>query len=399
MRNLQSSADRIHDDLPPHEDTPPAESGIRRTRTGRVVLPTWKVRDTLPEEAGADFQAEPVEPESTTPDSERTAPDSERTTRPTGRRVVLLVTDCVRTVANTFGLRRFYKRRPVRSPNARVDLEACYGPTANAAAAKKSSRSISEIIFPYPNLSSWRFGWHYSRGYKKTRDDMQEMQRLLSRPDFVAGDVQDTQFDQIDQLLLHPDTDTFPWAKEREGWRKTMVTIGIPSSKKATQASRREAAGAQRRVNRHELFEDSPPEHAVQGYHFNVPFHHRNLCEEIKKTLSTDPAARDFVMDPYFVEHAAPQSARVERAYGEVYNSEAFMKEDLRLQNSPPEPDCELPRSVLAIMLWSDATIVSQFGQSKAWPGYMYFGNQSKYTRARLTARAAHHIAFFPTVS
>ncbi len=28
----------------------------------------------------------------------------------------------------------------------------------------------------------------------------------------------------------------------------------------------------------------------------------------------------------------------------------------------------------------------------------MYFGNQSKYTRARPTARAAHHFALFPTV-
>ncbi|KAI0708940.1 hypothetical protein C8T65DRAFT_740004 [Cerioporus squamosus] len=376
------------DPAPANSPPAPVDDGLRRTRAGRRVHPTWKIRDTLPEEAGTEFEEEPQNP---------IGPAEDATPR-SGRRLVILVTDYVRTVVNSFGLRRFYKRRPVRPPTARVDLEACYAPTADAAAAKKTSRSISDIIFPYPNLSSWRFGWHYTRGYKKTRDDMQEMQKLVSRPDFIQADVRDTQFKKIDRLLLQPDTDCFPWANEKEGWRKTMVTIGIPSSKKATQAARREAAAAQRRVTRHEPPEDIPPAHAIPGYHYSVAFHHRSMCEEIKKTLSTDPAVRDFVMDPYLVEHIVPNLARIEETYGEVFNSRAFVKEDLRLQNSPPEPGCNLPRSVLAIMLWSDATIVSQFGQGKAWPGYMYFGNQSKYTRARPTARAAHHIAFFPTL-
>ncbi|RDX47354.1 hypothetical protein OH76DRAFT_1526067 [Lentinus brumalis] len=381
------------DDVTPMDAPPPPleEDGFHRTRAGRRVRPTWKVLDHLPEEAGTEFEEEVEESDPIPPPEAAAVPRS-------GRRVVILLTDYVRTAVNAFGLRRLYKRRPVRPPIARVDLEACYAPTADAAAAKKTSRSISDIIFPYPNLTSWRFGWHYARGYKKTQDDMQEMQKLLTRPDFVQADLQDTQFEKINRLLLDPDTDLFPWANEREGWRKTMVTIGIPSGKKATKASRREAAAAQRRINRHEPLEDVPSEHAIPGYHFSVPFHHKSMCEEIRKTLTTDPAARDFVLEPYIVEHVVPNMGRLEETYGEVYNSAAFVKEDLRIQNSPPEPNCTLPRSVLALMLWSDATIVSQFGQGKAWPGYMYFGNQSKYTRARPTARAAHHFALFPTL-
>ncbi|KAI0719739.1 hypothetical protein C8T65DRAFT_736307 [Cerioporus squamosus] len=307
-----------------------------------------RLRDRLPEEAGTEFEEEEEEAEVPVPN-----PGAEEDVTPhTGRRVVILLTDYVRTAVNTFGLRRLYKQRPARPLNARVDLEACYAPTANVAAAKKTSRSISDIIFPYPNLSSWRFGWHYARGYKKTQDDMHEMQKLVTRPDFVQADLQDTQFDKIDWLLLQPDTDRFPWAHEREGWRKTMVTIGIPSSKKATQASRREATAAQRRVNRHEPLEDNPPEHAVPGYHFSVPFHHKSMCEEIRKTLTTDPAVRDFVMDPYIVEHIIPNLGRLEETYGEVYNSAAFVKEDLRLQNSPPEPNCTLPHSAHHIALF-----------------------------------------------
>ena len=224
-------------------------------------------------------------------------------------------------------------------------------------------------------------------------------QKLLSRPDFVAADVQDTRFDQVDQLLLQPETDTFPWASERDGWRKTLVTIGIPSSKKATQASRREATAAQRRVDRHEMLEDSSPEHAVPGYHFSVPFHHRSLCEEIKKTFSLDPAARDFVLDPHLVEHVDPLTGKAERVFGELYNSQAFIDEDLRLQTSPPEPDCTLERVIVGLMFWSDATVVSQFGQAKAWPGYMFYANQSKYTRSHPSAFAAHYLAYIPSVS
>ncbi|KAI1791105.1 hypothetical protein LXA43DRAFT_889833 [Ganoderma leucocontextum] len=196
------------------------------------------------------------------------------------------------------------------------------------------------------------------------------MKTLITRDDFIAKDIENTDFRKMDELLASGAAHDAPWANEREGWRTSTVTIG-PTA-------------------------DTPATHAIPGQHFTVvDFHHKSLCAEIKKTLESDPAARDFVLDPYFVEHAVPGAEKVERVYGEFYNSEAFVQEDIRLQNSPREPGCDLPRVVMAIMLWSDATVVSQFGGKKAWPGYMYFGNQSKYTRARPTAHAAHHIAYF----
>ncbi|KAI9059259.1 hypothetical protein FKP32DRAFT_1580468 [Trametes sanguinea] len=358
------------------------------TRTGRRIRPTWKVRDQLPEDVGADRSS---------PEPDRvlhSAPPEEPPRRP---RLLLLATDYVRTAVNSFGLRRFYKRRPQRPPQARNDLEACYAPTANAAAASKSRRSLAHIIFPFPNISSWRFAWHYSRSYKKTQADRDDMQSLLSRDDFVPADLEHVDFRRLDNQLAAGVTHEEPWSDEREGWRTSPVTIGIPLGKKTTQASRREAAAAASRIRRHEHVQDTPPERTVPGLRFTIPdFHHKNLCAEIKKTFSSDPAARDFVYDPYIVEHQQePSSSDSEQVHGELYNSPAFVQEDLRLQNSPPEPGCDLPRAIAALMFWSDATVVSQFGNQKAWPGYMYYGNQSKYTRARPTARAAHHIAYF----
>ncbi|KAI9057376.1 hypothetical protein FKP32DRAFT_1745228 [Trametes sanguinea] len=366
--------DSVHSEDEPH------------TRTGRRIRPAWKVRDQLPEDVGADRSSPDPDPDL------RSVPADEPRSRP---QLLLLATDYVRTAVNTFGLRRFYKRRPHRPPQARNDLEACYAPTANAAAASKSRRSLAHIIFPFPNISSWRFAWHYSRGYKKTQADRDDMQSLLTRDDFVPADIEHVDFRRLDSQLAAGVTHEEPWSDEREGWRTSSVTIGIPLGKKATQASRREAAAAASRIRRHEHVQDTPPEHAVPGLHFTVPdFHHKNLCAEIKKTFSSDPAARDFVYDPYIVEHQSEPSSS-EQVHGELYNSPVFVQEDLRLQNSAPEPGCDLPRAIAALMFWSDATVVSQFGNQKAWPGYMYYGNQSKYTRARPTARAAHHIAYF----
>ncbi|KAL7281058.1 hypothetical protein ACG7TL_004360 [Trametes sanguinea] len=373
-------------DTPGVPSTLPSSDELR-TRTGRRVRPTWKVRDQLPEDVGADSDAPESEP----------VPPAALPSQPRSRpRLLLLATDYVRTAANAFGLRRFYKRRPQRPPRARTDLEACYAPTADTAAAMKSRRSLAQIIFPFPNISSWRFAWHYSRSYKKTQADRDDMRSLINRDDFVAADTEHVNFRLLDEKLAAGVTHDEPWSDEREGWRTSSVTIGIPLGKKSTQASRRQAAAAANRLRRHEYAEDTPAEHAVPGLHYTVPnFHHKSICAEIVKTFSSDPAARDFVYDPYIVEHQREGSSANEQVHGELYNSPAFVQEDLRLQNAPREPGCDLPRAIAALMFWSDATVVSQFGNQKAWPGYMYYGNQSKYTRARPTARAAHHIAYF----
>ena len=60
------------------------------------------------------------------------------------------------------------------------------------------------------------------------------------------------------------------------------------------------------------------------------------------------------------------------------------------------DPDMEY--AVLTMLLWSDETVLSQFGYAKLWPIYLYFGNLSKYIRGRPTEFAAHHLAYIPDV-
>jgi hypothetical protein len=50
-------------------------------------------------------------------------------------------------------------------------------------------------------------------------------------------------------------------------------------------------------------------------------------------------------------------------------------------------------------MIWSDATHLAQFGQGKAWPIYVYFGNQSKYSRCKPSTRSAQVVGYIPPVT
>lgn len=82
-----------------------------------------------------------------------------------------------------------------------------------------------------------------------------------------------------------------------------------------------------------------------------------------------------------------------------------MIEEDEKLQKQAREVDpetgeeCFRERVVLVLMFGSDATHLADFGQAKAWPVYMYFGNESKYDRCRPTASSAEHVAFIPLVS
>jgi hypothetical protein len=87
------------------------------------------------------------------------------------------------------------------------------------------------------------------------------------------------------------------------------------------------------------------------------------------------------------------------KIYGELYQSPAFMDAHQKLQESPGEPDCNLPRAVVSLMFWSDATHLTNFGNAKLWPVYLYFGNESKYRRCKPSCHLGNHVAYFQKVS
>ena len=64
----------------------------------------------------------------------------------------------------------------------------------------------------------------------------------------------------------------------------------------------------------------------------------------------------------------------------------------------PPENGCTLPRRIIGLMLWSDATHLTAFGMAKLWPLYVCMGNESKYMRCWPSSNLCSHAAYFHTV-
>ncbi|KAE9401420.1 hypothetical protein BT96DRAFT_956576 [Gymnopus androsaceus JB14] len=83
----------------------------------------------------------------------------------------------------------------------------------------------------------------------------------------------------------------------------------------------------------------------------------------------------------------------------DLYNSDAFIKEHDHVQWAPTDDkDCKREKVVAALMCWSDATQLANFGTAKLWPIYMLFGNLSKYICASPNSGAVQHLAYIPTI-
>ena len=141
-----------------------------------------------------------------------------------------------------------------------------------------------------------------------------------------------------------------------------------------------------------------PPGGTVQVPKFSVPgLLHRSITELIQSVWSS-PQSKDFqhVSCRQFWSNAA--TGNDERVYGELYTSEAFNLEYENLQKQPPEAGCTLERIICALMLYSDSTHLANFGDAALWPIYLFFGNQSKYTRVQPSSGSCQHVAYIPKV-
>ncbi|KAF7371652.1 hypothetical protein MVEN_00021000 [Mycena venus] len=83
-----------------------------------------------------------------------------------------------------------------------------------------------------------------------------------------------------------------------------------------------------------------------------------------------------------------------QKVYGEIYTSDPMLRAHNKLRMTTPH----LETVIAAYMFWSDSTHLANFGNASLWPLYTFFGNLSKYIRAKPTASAAYHQAYFPSL-
>lgn len=275
---------------------------------------------------------------------------------------------------NIFGLfRRYYaKNIPTYDPEADISLQDL----SNIPAATGHPYSTSQTFYPYPNRTAFRLGdWFWNGGVQKSQASFRELMDIVGDPEFHPSDVQDVKWDQINTQLAAEDEEE--WLDEPAGWTQTPVTISVPYQPR-------------RGI-------PSDPKGGPRNYVVN-DFYHRSLVTVIREKLSGSSSSHLFHFEPHELLWQPPSHLDPIRVHGELYTSPAFINAHRELQDSPGQPGCDLPRVVVALMFWSDATQLTAFGSAQLWPLYLFFGNESKYRRCKPSCHLCEHIAYFQKV-
>jgi len=115
------------------------------------------------------------------------------------------------------------------------------------------------------------------------------------------------------------------------------------------------------------------------------------------KEAFESPISLQFHLSPFKLFQKHPTRDDSECIYSEMYDSDVFLDEHNKVQQSPTDDAiCKREKVVAALMFWSDVTHLATFGTAKLWPIYMLFGNLSKYVRCRPNSGAMKHLAYIP---
>jgi Plavaka transposase len=338
----------------------------RRPWTRRVRLLPKRYRDLLPESP----PFVPPEPADSSLPAQESSPDPP--SEPSSPLAVLARLRRFKTQRNKFGLFRDYNLEspPSHDPEEHMTLEDL----TDAADQNFSLDSSPNAFHPYPNRNSFRLGdWYWNGGTNKSQASFKELVDIIGDPEFTPADVRHTNWGHINRSLA----DDANWLDDDAGWEKTPVTILIPIQHGRNPVSNIDAV---------------PQEYVVHD------FYHRSIVLVIREKLSKPDDDDHFHYEPYTLKWQPGGVPNPTRVHGEIYMSGAFRDAHNALQNSPPEPGCTLPRHIIALMFCSDSTHLTSFGDTKLWPLYLYFGNESKYRRCKPSCQLSNHIAYFQRV-
>jgi len=299
------------------------------------------------------------------------------------RRVILIVRDHLVTALNSFGLWRDYPERPSFDPDSSLTLEDLAAPRHkshlsippisnvpfNVSAASAPSRAT---YWPFPNPA------------------IHGVMRWLNNGKTAKSEAEVTHF--VHDVILSPEF-------------KTADLIGFDAHR---ENQRLDTALSQDALRGQ--FNESTVEILVPSGDTNIPprpfsvpgLLHRKLTSVIQEAF-TGSLSHLLHFSPYKLFHKSPISGEDERVYGEIYTSDAFLNETEKVrrhgQLPPDDPGCIREKVVAAVMFASDATQLTQFGDTKAWPIYFMPGNLSKYVRARPDSGGLLHLAYIPSVN
>jgi Plavaka transposase len=294
------------------------------------------------------------------------------------------------TEPDDFGLFRSYISCPTYEPDEEVSLDSICDSDGFAVAKVNSDNwwsvfgprsspveSVNQNLFaPFLGATVFRLmSWFYNGSNMKSVTELDKLVNdVILADDFDKAHLKGfNAARELKRLDEHKQHTQFP---SKDGWKETSVKIRLPAEKTSLSSTS----------------EDEAPEFEVNGVFY------RPLTDVIISAFQ-EAAAETFHITPFRLFWQRFEDEPAERVISELYNSDAMIAEHQKIQVQPREPGCTLETVVGAIMLWSDSTHLANFGTASLWPIYVYFGNQSKYTRGKPTSFAAHHIAYIPSVS
>ncbi|THU93782.1 hypothetical protein K435DRAFT_669587 [Dendrothele bispora CBS 962.96] len=299
------------------------------------------------------------------------------------------------TEPNEFGIYRSYPKLPKKLPDEEIPLdEVCEGPGFPSTQPSEplsvfgtTSRTLSNTFAPFLNATVFRLmSWFYNGRESKSMADLDELVKdVLQAEDFKKEDL-----DGFSSRNVSRDMDEWLGPEfhlpAEDGWVEGSVEIPLPAE--GVKCSESEA-----------------PRLTVDGIFYRKPL-------EVIKSVFQSERSQNFHYVPFKLFHRRDSQNDVEpplpsdtRLHHELYNSDAYIQEYERIQlqqhqrqlNDPSlRNETDIENVPVGIMCWSDETQVTQFGDQSMWPIYMYFGNQSKYERAKPTSFAAHHLSYIP---
>ncbi|KAJ3531696.1 hypothetical protein NMY22_g8044 [Coprinellus aureogranulatus] len=285
-----------------------------------------------------------------------------------------------RTMMNEFGLTKHYwtlEPRP-HDPDAHItrsdimDHDPVDESDSRTGERPTGEPRIDNRYYPFPNFSSYLIGQWFWTDQEKGRKSLQQLVAIITSDGFRPEELLLANWDGIQASLgssEFEDSET-AWADDGASWRTASVTIDVP-------------------FNSNSLNPGSE-HYTVDGFRF------RPLVTVIRARLQDEGHCDHFHFVPYELQWKPSGSASQHRVYGEMYCSPAYVDAYKEIQSLPPEPEEDhLPRYIVALMFSSDGTTLASFGNKSLWPLYMWFGNESKHRRAKVSLGLVEHIAHF----
>ena len=298
----------------------------------------------------------------------------------------------VTTSADRFGVYCVYDREPlydtlqhrtrnddVHSPEATDSGSDCQPGTSSNQGPPHPDMQTTPYFHPFSNPSAAAIMVaHHSGTSLQSLQKTSEIAHLLGSLGSDLNPIDLVNFDaaletkKLDAYLTSASGSTFP---REDGWHESSVRIRLPLDQK-------------------KMRESDAAEFEVGGVF------HRDIIDVISSVYQTD-VVQSFNHIPFKQFWKPSEDAPPERLYGEIFSSQAMLDADkdicrLCLENDLDNSDLEAVS--VPLLLYSDLTHLANFGTASCWPVYLFFGSQSKYTRAMPTSSACHHIAYMPEV-